>query len=769
MSVNRASEVWKEIKPFAIRDMNSMLDSKSGDGNNELYAIILYDESAQKIKYYAMNADGLTAALLAASNGDAVWIPAGTIDGLSGNTIYSSLSDNTKAFSLGEGNSGNDPAIGWNAVGFDDTGWGYATLETDVAVKVSPADALWMDVPKNYRLIFRHKFTPEIGATQAILTWDADDWTNGIYVNGVLVDQWLSGVSGDDHPPREVDISEFINFGSENVICIDQFDSQASAPGACSVSWIVSVNNYNTITVPEGVELVGLGKNSILNSNVVNNGILTNILVSGTISGNGSIRLVPNPTYELFSHQIKSLVATGTSPFLIDSTTLNINLNADMVDGKHASEFSEISLIPVQHIDGNVSNPPSEADLISVIGSPTTELGKYAYVINDNGNFSNLYLAVASGGQWWLTTLSQADQSTPTVTVESSATLATASGRWFGRASLIELSSGIWVLAYYEAEKHYTNDGELHLKFSDDYGATWSDEDKYLDGTAISGFPMNPPDCDAGEDAGEPWLILCDNGDLLIHMWHIDYGVTANGTYQSRSTDGGKTWSTPAQINFIGIVSDSLVFMTDDHFVYDGVIYAGARIHESTAQTNAKSVFVKSEDNGITWDYISDITDFVNYPTWEVGLEYIGNNKILAILRDVGLEKTYKRVSLDFGATWETIEDITTAFNTVGRNRVYTRSHLHGSDNWWNDRVTIVVGFIQTVPGTSEGRRNCVWVSKDQGETWSGPFYLDAAIEDAGYSDILYDPVNNEYVVISYQGTQNDADLKQYNITIGGI
>jgi len=40
------------------------------------------------------------------------------------------------------------------------------------------------------------------------------------------------------------------------------------------------------------------------------------------------------------SGQIQSTVATGTAPFVIASTTVNTNLNADLLDGQHASDFA---------------------------------------------------------------------------------------------------------------------------------------------------------------------------------------------------------------------------------------------------------------------------------------------------------------------------------------------------------------------------------------------------------------------------------------------
>lgn len=42
------------------------------------------------------------------------------------------------------------------------------------------------------------------------------------------------------------------------------------------------------------------------------------------------------------ANQFTSTLATGTSPFAITSTTVNANLNADMVDGQHASAFATV-------------------------------------------------------------------------------------------------------------------------------------------------------------------------------------------------------------------------------------------------------------------------------------------------------------------------------------------------------------------------------------------------------------------------------------------
>jgi len=332
----------------------------------------------------------------------------------------------------------------------------------------------------------------------------------------------------------------------------------------------------------------------------------------------------------------------------------------------------------------------------------------------------------------------------------------------------MKVVDGVTVLVYKEGSAHDVNDGELHIRFSDDYGQTWSAEDEYLDTTAITGFPMNPSTLSGGEDAGEPWLYLADNGDLILHMWRVDYGVSRGGTWQSVSSNGGLSWSTSSQVDFSGISGDDYILATDDDFVLSGTIYAAARIHADATPSNSYCVLIKSEDDGASWSYVSDITASGSL-THEVGLEYLGNNTIIAIIRSLNNSKTYRRYSTDLGATWETLEDISTAIQVSGRHRIYTLSHLKEESNWWNDQTLIMVGFVNGTIGLSTPRRNCIWISLDGGNLWTSPMYIDSQYEDGGYGDVIYDPNNNEFVVVSYVGSLGEANLKQYNISVGGL
>ena len=363
-----------------------------------------------------------------------------------------------------------------------------------------------------------------------------------------------------------------------------------------------------------------------------------------------------------------------------------------------------------------------------------------------------------------------------TVDVASSSTISSGGALdWHGRASVKRRADGVVVLAYRRATAHPVNDGALYIRFSDDDGATWTAEDTTLGGRAVVGFPMDPSTLSPGQDAGEPWLYLAPNGDLVLHMWRVAYGRALGGTYQSRSTDGGETWS-PATgpVRFAGLTADESgrTFATDDDFVFGGVIYAGARTYDDVSGSPSALSLIASDDDGATWRRRSTIVgarEADGKGGQEVGLAYVGDDTIIAMIRDNSHTHSYERVSTDLGRTWGPLIDVTSTVGIAGRQRIQTGAQLRGEASWWNDDVLIMNGFVHQVSGSSRSRRNCVWISRDRGATWSPPSYVDETTEDAGYGDMFYDPTNERYVYVSYQGTQATARLVQYDLEIGGI
>lgn len=364
----------------------------------------------------------------------------------------------------------------------------------------------------------------------------------------------------------------------------------------------------------------------------------------------------------------------------------------------------------------------------------------------------------------------------PKVTVTATTTLGSGgTPDWWGRASIKRRTSdNALVMLYRRGSAHDVNDGALYIKFSDDDGASWSAENTTLGGAAVTGFPMNPSTLSAGQDAGEPILYVAPNGDLVCHMWRIDYSVSMGGTYQARSTDGGNSWAASAAVTFNNTAEDqSTIFATDDDFVLSGTTYAGARVYSGGADgIPSKSLLIKNTTSDLaidSWDVVSVIMDETEGDTpngggQEVGLEYIGNNTILAMIRDNPQTKSFRRYSTDLGATWGTLEDATSVVGIAGRQRIYTLAHLRGEANWWTDPEMLMCGFGHTVPGNSQGRGVTVWYSPDHGNRWWSQG-MDTQTSDGGYGD-LFAKADGTFGLVSYTGVLTAASLKQYDFTL---
>jgi hypothetical protein len=324
MSQTKASATWREIKPFAIRDIAGMLEAgKSQNGSDPGYQIILYDESAEKLFFYSMSEAGLAGALGAAESGDVVFIPAGTIP-LSGQGM-------TPGTEIG---SGSLPVT-------DQAGSLISGLAIGQYYSIESTGGPWSDGGGGSH--YSYGLSNDNGST----------WNGYIGASPIAdyIPPWASSY--------EIVTNHIRVFFQATTTSIRM--QVGDAPGqfgnnSGSLGW--SLKNASTgysTAVPSGVEVVGLGENTILDGDVTNGGILTNLMVTGTITG-GSVRMVSNTSAQLISRVLKSTVATGTAPLDVASTTVNQNLNADLLDGYHFSD-----------LDGKVkvSNLDTTSDFLS--------------------------------------------------------------------------------------------------------------------------------------------------------------------------------------------------------------------------------------------------------------------------------------------------------------------------------------------------------------------------------------------------------------------
>jgi len=76
--------------------------------------------------------------------------------------------------------------------------------------------------------------------------------------------------------------------------------------------------------------------------------------------------------------------------------------------GSEANTYLPTTLGRLPVYTDNVSNPPTEAELVSAIGSHATVGKGFAAVVDDAGIDTNVYLVISSGTSWWIFTGTEA-------------------------------------------------------------------------------------------------------------------------------------------------------------------------------------------------------------------------------------------------------------------------------------------------------------------------------------------------------------------------
>ena len=88
---------------------------------------------------------------------------------------------------------------------------------------------------------------------------------------------------------------------------------------------------------------------NVLNAGAAQGIKIGNLVVSNSYANNA-------PTNGIYvTGQVQSGVAAGTAPFNVASTTLNTNLNADLLDGLHAASANTVSTVVARDASGNFS------------------------------------------------------------------------------------------------------------------------------------------------------------------------------------------------------------------------------------------------------------------------------------------------------------------------------------------------------------------------------------------------------------------------------
>lgn len=162
---------------------------------------------------------------------------------------------------------------------------------------------------------------------------------------------------------------------------------------------------------------------NVLNASAAQGIKVGNLVVSNSYANNA-------PTNGIYvTGQVQSAVANGTAPFNVASTTVNTNLNADLLDGLHAASANTVSTVVARDASGNFSAGTITATLsgnASTVTDGVYTTGSYADPVWITSiNYSKLTGTVPT---WNQNTTGTASNVTGTVAILNGGTGATTAG-----------------------------------------------------------------------------------------------------------------------------------------------------------------------------------------------------------------------------------------------------------------------------------------------------------------------------------------------------
>jgi len=101
------------------------------------------------------------------------------------------------------------------------------------------------------------------------------------------------------------------------------------------------------------------------------------------------------------SCQLEMKTSEGTAPFVVSSTTLNTNLNTDLLDGYHGAS-SGANIYPFTGADGKLSSeviPPVAGNWIKIAETVLTSNASSVSFEGLDGNTAKVYLLLINGGR----------------------------------------------------------------------------------------------------------------------------------------------------------------------------------------------------------------------------------------------------------------------------------------------------------------------------------------------------------------------------------
>ena len=201
--------------------------------------------------------------------------------------------------------------------------------------------------------------------------------------------------------------------------------------------------------------------------------------------------------------------------------------------------------------------------------------------------------------------------------------------------SITKASNGDLITVYYWNAVHVgTDKGIIRMVKSTNNGSSWGSAVTIVDWTGQN------------LDVRDPHINTLANGNLVLTFFSYRYedSVPVKGSYFSKSTDNGATWSTPVLVpssNYWNATSGAVIELGNGDLIMP--TYGPA-----SATGNDRVTLVRSSNGGTSWGSEVVVASSTSEGFNEATFAYAGSNTIYCLMRENG--KIYK--STDNGATW---------------------------------------------------------------------------------------------------------------------
>jgi len=271
----------------------------------------------------------------------------------------------------------------------------------------------------------------------------------------------------------------------------------------------------------------------------------------------------------------------------------------------------------------------------------------------------------------------------------------TADGQYNASNGVVKTGATSLLLAYFKGTNH-TTPVSVGYRTSSDNGASWSAEsllNPYYGGPFV-------------------WNLHRMPGGTIIASGTISSGGTKGYWY---STDNGQNWTGPITLANVSFQTRGFKIGSAAYLATTGT---------SLLDAGQSCFLYKSIDDGVTWSLVSEIRNSGEPQLTEVGVCYLGNNRVMAVHRDNDTgTNTYVHFSEDAGVTWGAIQDYTSQLGAIALPQLLN-----------------VGGCLFLIGRQTNQFQLVMYLSYDDGVTWSSKIVLDTyATSDinGGYSSPL--------------------------------